>query len=83
MISIIVPVYHIEMYLCQCIEGILAQIYKQFELLLIGDESRDTSGEICHKYFTIGSCICIYKIMHSGSSVARNKGWEKDESGKK
>ena len=76
MISIIVPVYQVEQYLRQCIESILNQTYKQFELLLIDDDSTDTSGEICEEFAAIDPRIRVYHIPHAGLSEARNKGIE-------
>lgn len=49
-ISVIVPVYNVEKYLPHCIDSILAQTFTDFELLLIGDGSKDKSGEICDEY---------------------------------
>ena len=49
-ISIIVPVYNTEKYLAQCIESILNQSMSDFELLLIDDGSKDSSGLICDRY---------------------------------
>ena len=76
MISIIVPVYRVEMYLRQCIKSILDQTYKQFELLLIDDESTDSSGAICDEYAAIDPRIRVCHIPHAGLSAARNKGIE-------
>lgn len=76
MISIIVPVYQVEQYLRQCIESILNQTYKQLEILLIDDESADSSGIICEEYAAIDSRIRVFHIPHSGLSAARNKGIE-------
>ena len=50
LISIIVPVYNVEKYLQRCIDSILAQSFKDFELILIDDGSKDKSGEICDAY---------------------------------
>lgn len=50
LISIIVPVYNSEKYLDNCINSILKQSYKYFELLLINDGSTDRSLDICLKY---------------------------------
>ena len=50
LISIIVPVYNVEKYLQRCIDSILAQSFKDFELILINDGSKDKSGEICDAY---------------------------------
>ena len=41
MVSVIVPIYNTERYLHRCLDSILAQSYKDFELLLIDDELRD------------------------------------------
>ena len=49
-ISIVVPVYNVEKYLERCIDSILAQTFTDFELLLINDGSKDSSGLICDKY---------------------------------
>ena len=50
LISIIVPVYNTEKFLHRCIDSILAQSYTDFELLLIDDGSKDSSGTICDEY---------------------------------
>ena len=49
-ISIIVPVYNTEKWLRRCVDSILAQTFKDFELLLIDDGSTDNSGTICDEY---------------------------------
>ncbi|MBR3602891.1 MAG: glycosyltransferase family 2 protein, partial [Lachnospiraceae bacterium] len=49
-ISIIVPIYNAQKTIARCIESILNQDYKNFELLLIDDGSKDDSGSICDIY---------------------------------
>ena len=49
-ISVIIPVYNAEKYLYRCIDSVLAQTYQDFELLLIDDGSKDSSGAICDEY---------------------------------
>ena len=49
-LSVIVPIYGVEKYLKQCIDSILSQTYKDFELILVDDGSPDRSGSICDSY---------------------------------
>ena len=49
-VSMIVPVYQVEKYIAQCIESVLNQTFQDFELILIDDGSKDTSGIICDSY---------------------------------
>lgn len=74
LISIIVPVYNVESYLEQCIDSILAQSYKNLEIILVDDGSTDQSGEICDRYAEKDSRICVVHQASSGSSSARNAG---------
>ena len=50
MFSVIVPIYKVEKYLSQCIESILNQSYKDFELILVDDGSPDGCSSICDEY---------------------------------
>lgn len=74
-VSIIVPIYNTAKYLTRCIESILCQTYKNYEIILINDGSEDDSFYICNeyekKYPDIVKCA---HIKHSGQGIARNKG---------
>ena len=74
MISVIVPVYNTERYLERCIQSILAQIYTDFELLLIDDGSTDSSGVICDRYAELDSRVRVFHKKNGGASSARNIG---------
>ncbi len=76
MISIIVPVYKVEKYINKCIESILAQTYKDFELILVDDGSPDNSGAICDEYAKKDSRIKVIHKQNGGVSSARNMGLE-------
>lgn len=75
-ISIIVPVYNVELFLHKCIISILSQTFKDFELILINDGSTDKSGEICDVYSQKDSRIKVIHKKNEGQSSARNKGLE-------
>lgn len=73
-ISIIVPVYNIERQLCTCIDSILAQSFKDFELILVNDGSTDNSGNICNQYAKKDKRIKVFHQKNKGVSFARNLG---------
>ena len=74
LISIIVPVYNSEQTLNRCIDSILGQTYRNFELLLINDGSKDHSGEICDEYARKDSRVKVFHKENGGVSSARNVG---------
>lgn len=71
-VSIIVPVYNVQDYLSRCIDSIIGQEYKDFELLLIDDGSTDLSGEICDSYAAKDARIKVVHKENSGVSDTRN-----------
>lgn len=76
-ISVIVPVYNIEEeYLRRCINSIVNQTYKNFELLLIDDGSTDGSGKILEEYAEKFDFVKAFHKENGGSSSARNLGIE-------
>lgn len=76
LISIIIPVYNAETYLDECVAGILAQSFGDFELLLINDGSRDRSGELCRIWAERDSRVRFIDTPNCGVSAARNRGLE-------
>lgn len=73
-ISIIIPVYNAEAYIHKCVESILNQSYKSFEIILINDGSTDNSGSICDEYAKKDNRIIVQHKVNGGVSSARNKG---------
>lgn len=73
-ISVIVPVYNTEKSLHRSIDSILSQTFTDFELLLIDDGSKDSSGEICDEYAQKDSRVRVFHKENGGVSSARNLG---------
>lgn len=73
-ISIIVPVYKVESFLCRCIESILAQTFTDFELILVDDGSPDRCPMICDEYAKNDERIRVIHKKNGGVSSARNAG---------
>ena len=73
-ISVIVPVYRAEKYLEECVRSILAQTYRDFELLLVEDGSPDRCGEICDRLAEQDRRITVIHKKNEGVSIARNTG---------
>jgi len=75
-ISIIVPVYNVEKYISTCINSIISQTFKEWELILINDGSKDSSGQICDEYAHKDTRIKVIHKKNNGVSSARNVGIE-------
>lgn len=73
--SFIVPIYNVEMYLERCVNSLLAQTYKGFEIILIDDGSTDSSGDIADMYARKWpESIIVKHQMNMGLGGARNTG---------
>lgn len=75
-ISIIVPVYNAEGKLKSCIDSILCQSYKDFELILVDDGSTDSSGDVCDEFAYVDSRVIVIHKENGGLCSARNSGLE-------
>jgi glycosyltransferase involved in cell wall biosynthesis len=74
LISIITPVYNAAEHLEKCLESILKQTFKDFELLIINDGSADASGRICDMFAEKDNRIRVFHTQNRGVSAARNLG---------
>lgn len=74
LLSVIIPVYNVELYIEKCMETVLGQTYTNMEIILVDDGSTDNCGKICDKYVKIDSRVkCIHK-KNGGLADARNEG---------
>ncbi|MBO3459834.1 glycosyltransferase family 2 protein [Aetokthonos hydrillicola Thurmond2011] len=72
LVSVIIPVYRVEKYIAATVESVLAQTYKNFELLIVDDGSPDKSIEICQQF--ADNRIKIIRQENGGVCAARNTG---------
>lgn len=73
-ISVIIPVYKVEPYLCRCVDSILTQTFCDFELILVDDGSPDRCPSICDEYKDKDNRIVVIHQKNGGLSAARNTG---------
>ncbi len=73
-ISVIVPVYKVEAYLSRCVDSILNQTFRDFEVVLVDDGSPDRCGELCEEYARRDSRVHVIHQENGGLSAARNTG---------
>ncbi|MFF2910887.1 glycosyltransferase family 2 protein [Paenibacillus sp. NPDC057934] len=72
--SIIIPVYNVEEYLRECLDSLIEQTYKGFEIILVNDGSTDSSGIICDEYAEKYNNCLVSHTSNQGVSAARNLG---------
>lgn len=77
LISIIIPVYHVEEYLDYCLQTVTGQTYRNLEILLIDDGSDDGCPQICDAWAEKDNRITVYHKSNNGLSAARNYGIER------
>ena len=71
MFSVIIPYYKKRKYIERCIESVLNQTFKDFEIILIDDGSQDDISTVCKKY---GEYVQLISQTNQGVSAARNAG---------
>ena len=74
LVSIIVPVYNGETFLKECVDSILNQTYKNIELILINDGSKDNSAQIINEYAKKDERVVAIHQENSGVCASRNNG---------
>lgn len=75
-VSVIIPVYNTEKYLCECLDNVINQTLKEIEIICIDDGSTDNSFEILKEYATKDSRFVILQQKNMGAGIARNGGIE-------
>lgn len=77
MISVIIPLYNVEKYIERCLLSFENQKYKNFEIIIVNDGTKDCSAELVKAYMKKSKLkILLIEQKNAGVSVARNKGIE-------
>ena len=76
LVSIIVPVYNAADHIARCIESIRRQTYRNLEIILLNDGSKDVSYAVCQSYAGIDRRIVVIDKNNSGVSATRNLGMQ-------
>lgn len=74
--SIIIPMYNAQQYVSQCIESLLCQSMKDFEIVVVDDGSKDKSAEIVRSFMQSDSRVRLVSQENGGQSKARNRGFK-------
>lgn len=72
--SFVIPVYKSEKYLQECVDSIICQTMKDYEIILVDDGSPDNSGVLCDQIAREHACVKVIHQENQGASVARNTG---------
>ena len=72
LVSILVPVYNASLYLRACLDSIINQSYRNLQIVLIDDGSRDDSLSICQHYASVDDRIEVYTQENQGVAITRN-----------
>lgn len=74
LISVVVPVYKVEKFIHECVDSVIAQTYKNLEIILVDDGSPDSCPAICDEYAEKDGRIKVIHQQNGGLSAARNSG---------
>ena len=74
LISVVIPVYKVEQYIHECVDSVIAQTYKNLDIILVDDGSPDSCPAICDEYAERDNRIRVIHKKNGGLSSARNAG---------
>lgn len=77
--SVCIPVYNTSRYLRECLDSVLNQREKDYEIILVDDGSTDDSGSICDEYAQRYPCIKVFHKKNEGLLLTRRYGFQKAE----
>ena len=74
LVSVIVPVYNVQLYLSECLNSIVNQTYSKLEIILVNDGSTDDSLMICNKFAQKDKRVTVINQQNKGVVIARKQG---------
>lgn len=74
LLSVIIPVYKVEDYLCQCVNSVIDQSFKDLQIILVNDGSPDNCPVICDEFASKDHRVKVIHKLNGGISDARNVG---------
>jgi glycosyltransferase involved in cell wall biosynthesis len=74
-LSVVVPIYNVELYLRECLDSIAAQTFDDFECVMVDDGSTDSSAAIAESYAAKDTRFRLVQQANKGLGAARNTGW--------
>ena len=80
-LSVVVPIYNVELYLEECLDSIAAQTFGDFECVLVDDGSTDSSAAIAEAYAAKDARFRLVRQANQGLGAARNAGWRQIAAG--
>jgi glycosyltransferase involved in cell wall biosynthesis len=76
LVSVIVPIYNVELYLKQCIESIVCQDYSNLQIILVNDGSTDSCASLCDEYVERDKRVYVVHKANGGLATALNAGMD-------
>jgi len=73
-ISVIIPTYNSAHYICEAIDSVLSQTYKDYEIIVVDDGSKDNTKEVLKEYSE--KIVYVYQD-NAGVNAARTRGLRK------
>ena len=74
LVSIVIPVYNVEKYIEKCLLSVINQTYKNLEIIIVNDGTKDNSLKICERIKQMDERVKIINQKNGGLSCARNTG---------